>query len=130
MYDTFLEWHEKKSDIHTKSLRVYFFEREVWWYSLGLNVGDEQNGKGKSFARPIIILKKFNNNVFWGIPLTSKMKTGKFYQSVDLGDGMQRTAILSQLRLIDGKRLLDRIAILSPNIQQSLARSIRHLLPL
>lgn len=128
MYDTFSEWHDEKSNIHIKKRRVYFYEREVWWCSIGLNVGDEQNGKGRNFSRPMVILKKFNNNIFWGVPLTSKIKTGKFYTPVDLGDGVQRTALLSQLKLIDGKRLLDRMTILSHDKHRGLIQSVSNLL--
>lgn len=124
----FHEWHEKKSELHQKQKRLYFYEREVWWCSVGLNVGDEQNGKGRNFARPILVLRKFNNNIFWGIPLTSKVKTGKFYEAIDVGDDRKRTALLSQLKLIDAKRLLDRIGFLNNEAHNKIIASVSNLL--
>ncbi|HEY4476379.1 MAG TPA: type II toxin-antitoxin system PemK/MazF family toxin [Candidatus Paceibacterota bacterium] len=112
MEKDFLKWHKRKEKLHIEGARVFFHEREVWWCSLGYNVGFEQDGKGYNFARPIIIFKKFNNEVFWSIPLTRKRKSGKFYVPVDLGDSEERSAIISQLRLVDAKRLLDKLTVL------------------
>ena len=108
----FKKWHGKKQDIDKSANRVYFHEREVWWCSIGINVGFEQDGKGDRFARPVIIFKKFNNEVCWAIPLTTKLKSGKFYLSVNLEDSIKRSAILSQLRLVDSKRLYQKIGVI------------------
>jgi mRNA interferase MazF len=73
MKKDYSEWHEKKTDIELSSeTRVFFHEREVWWCSLGANVGFEQDGKGIKFARPVIVFKKFNKEVFWALPLSTK----------------------------------------------------------
>ena len=113
MQKDFKKWHHRKEKLHEKSPRVYFHEREVWWCALGTNIGFEQDGKGYNFARPVIIFKKFNNQVFWCIPLTRTLKNNKFYIPINLGDGTERSAIISQLRLVDAKRLLDKFAVLS-----------------
>lgn len=128
MHDTFSEWHDKKSNIESSVYRTYFQEREVWWCSIGKNIGFEQNGKGKNFARPVVIIRKFSNEVFWGIPLTTKIRMGKYYISVDLNDGIQRIATLSQLRLIDGKRLLDKIKTINKTDHGKIISQITNLL--
>ncbi len=51
MYKNFMVWHEVKSDIDAKESKTFFHEREVWWCSLGLNIGFEQDGKGNDFSR-------------------------------------------------------------------------------
>ena len=71
---------------------------------IGENVGFEQNGKGNSFLRPVLVYKKFSPDVFLGIPLTSQEKKGNFYHSFELKN-QASTAILSQIRLFDTKRL-------------------------
>jgi len=113
----FKKWHARKEKIHNEKLRSFFHEREVWWCSLGANVGFEQDGKGKKFARPVLVFKKFNNEIFWALPLSlqikTKKKTAHFYEAVFLEDGVPRTALLSQLRLIDAKRLLAKIGMIS-----------------
>ena len=99
----------------------------MWWCSIGVNVGFEQDGKGEYFARPVIIFKKFNNEVFWGIPLSTKIKKGKFYVPVELGDGVPRVAIISQLRLIDGKRLYQKLGVIRMENHKNLAEAVIYL---
>lgn len=39
----------------------------------------ETDGKHHSFERPVVVIYKFNKEMFWGIPLTSKEHIGKYY---------------------------------------------------
>lgn len=78
---------------------------EVWFVSVGLNIGFEADGKGSNYWRPAVVLKKFNLETFWGVFLTSKAKTGKYYFSFSHGQGRISIANLSQIRLIDSKRM-------------------------
>lgn len=103
-------WHNKKEKLENISERPFFHEREVWYCYLGANVGFEQDGQGEDFLRPVIIIKKFNNEIFWGIPLTKSNKklnknNEKYYYDFDFTEDVKSRAILSQLRLIDSKRL-------------------------
>lgn len=109
----FARWHAKKREIHNKELGgdLYFKTREVWWCSLGLNVGYEEDGKNDGFLRPILILKVFNRDVLWILPMTSKDKVGKYYYRSTY-QGKKFSIILSQLRLISSKRLLRKIRTL------------------
>jgi mRNA interferase MazF len=108
----FQKWHAKKSVVNEVVKRVYFHEREIWWCALGANVGCEQDGHGNNFERPVLILKKFNKEVFWGIPLTTKIKIGSFYVPVHSDDRTSCVAIVLQLRLMDAKRLLDKMFVM------------------
>ena len=76
---------------------------------MGLNIGFEQDGRGESFARPVLVFKKFNKEIFWALPISTKIKSGKFYAAIHLDDALPRVAIISQIRLIDAKRLIDKI---------------------
>lgn len=51
MEKDFLDWHKKKESLHKKDEKIYFHEREIWWCSLGLNIGDEQDGKNKNYSK-------------------------------------------------------------------------------
>lgn len=124
MKKDFKIWHDKKSTIDEKEARVFFHEREIWFSHLGTNVGFEQDGKGENFGRPVIVFRKFNNEVFWGIPLTTRNKGGRFYTPIDLGDGIHRMAILSQLRLLDAKRLYQKIGVISEETEKLLEEAI------
>jgi len=107
----FEKWHCEKEIINGKTSSVFFVESEVWICSLGVNVGSEQDGKGDLFIRPVVVLKKFNGYVFWGIPLTHARKAGMLY--FDLTAELGGFAILSQIRLLDAKRLHYKLAVLS-----------------
>ncbi len=98
------KWNIKKKVIESKTSRKTIKERDVLFISIGENIGFEQNGKGEDFLRPVLVCKKFSSNVFIGIPLTSKSKEGKFYAEFFLRN-KKSTAILSQLRLFDTKRI-------------------------
>ncbi|MFA6269642.1 MAG: type II toxin-antitoxin system PemK/MazF family toxin [Candidatus Paceibacterota bacterium] len=100
----FDNWNTKKKAL-SKRGRVYFQKREVWIGSIGKNIGDEEDGKHSDFERPVLIVRKFNNNIFLGVPLTSnKNKDGKYYHRLVSFCGS--VLILSQARLFDAKRLL------------------------
>ena len=106
MRKDFQKWHVKKELLHKEKVRPFFHEREVWFCTLGVNIGFEQDGSGSEFLRPVLVAKKFNNEVFWGLPLTKNIKKSKYYYQFFIeGQEEASTAILSQIRLIDAKRL-------------------------
>lgn len=104
MKKDFKKWHTKKEILHKEKDRPFFHEGEVWFCSLGLNIGFEQDGVKNDFLRPVIIIKKFNKEVCLVLPLTKNNKKGQYYFSFILNN-VKSTVILSQIRLIDGKRL-------------------------
>ena len=70
----FNNWNEKKQKAHNDKQRPFFHEQEVWFCSLGANIGFEQDGRGDDFLRPVLVLKKFNNEIFWALPMTKNAK--------------------------------------------------------
>lgn len=107
-------WNEQKKYINQERIEGFFQERDVVWCSVGKNVGFEQDGKGSDFRRPVLVVKKFNRHVFLGIPVTTKLKPeNKYYHQIDLGDGVDRSLVLSQVRLFDAKRLTQKLGVLN-----------------
>jgi mRNA interferase MazF len=104
-------WHAKKSHINSLSSQVYFYEREVWWVAIGQNVGDEEDGKGHDFARPVLIIRKFNKSLFYGLPLSTAIKSGKYYYELIIR-GRKNVALLSHMRDYDAKRLISKLAVI------------------
>lgn len=104
MEEDFLNWHELKSVISDKEVSPLFSEQEIWWCSIGLNVGVEQNGKNHLLERPVLVFKKFNKHMFWCLPMSSKYKFGDYYYNF-IFQNESRTLLLSQLRLLNSKRL-------------------------
>lgn len=102
-------WHKQKQKIETKRFKTLRFnEREIWWCVLGLNIGDEQDGKNDLYERPVLIFKKFNNRIALVFPLSSKIKEGKYYYLLHTSS-FTCNVLLSQLRLISVKRLQRRM---------------------
>ncbi len=105
MSKKFISWIFSKIIIDkTKRVELIINEGQVFWCFWGENIGYEQNGKGEYFHRPVLIFKKFNNDIFWGIPLSTKNKDNKYYVKVLLKD-VEQSVIISQLRTLDSKRL-------------------------
>jgi len=109
MQKDFDQWNEKKKQIDAKESRLFFYQGEVWWVNLGLNIGYETNGKGDDYMRPVIILKKYNEFSFLALPLTTSKKTNKYRIFVGVVDGKEAYGNLSQLRNIDSKRLINKV---------------------
>lgn len=113
----FKSWHSLKSRINTSQQLPTFKERELWWCSVGVNIGHEIDGKNQYFNRPVIVIRKFNKHIFWGVPLTTKFKDNPFYFPIDFTGHekhpRKRYAMISHLRLYDSKRLHDKIGRLS-----------------
>ena len=104
----FCGWIKVKEKLHNAGRIRSVHVGDIWWYAAGENVRTEINGKSKRFSRPVIIIKKFGNYSFWGVPLTSQIHKGSWYASF-VFKGQVETAALHQLRNIDVSRLYDRI---------------------
>ena len=104
----FLEWIGLKERLHESSHKPPLFkEGEVWWCSFGENMGIEVNGKSTKFSRPAIIYKKLSNEGFLAIPLSTKIKIGTWYVPIEHRE-VECVALLSQVRVLSSKRLLER----------------------
>jgi mRNA interferase MazF len=104
----YTQWHKIKSEINNESkvAPIYFYEKEVWWTSIGQNVRFEEDGKGEEFLRPVLILRKFNQFFYLGVPLSTTDKRHKYYYPFTYKDDITSVALLSQLRAFDAKRLI------------------------
>ncbi len=128
MEKDFDAWNSKKQALHSHANELFYKEREVWWCSLGVNIGLEQDGKGKNFDRPIIILKGFNTRAFLAVGLTSKVKIGKYYFPVGLVGGKEAIAVISQVRFFDTKRLIKKIGTINEERFQALKEMLKYML--
>ena len=127
MEKDFDTWNKHKKAVNGTEITLYFYEREVWWATIGVNVGFEQDGKGDRFARPVLILRKFSKNVFLGVPLTTAKRDTKYHYSFSFLDGTS-TALLSQVRLFDSKRLLVKMGRISEKKFEEIRKKIRLLI--
>lgn len=107
-------WNKVKTTLNKKNNIPVIQQREIWWCAIGINIGNEEDGKGKTYSRPVLIVRKFSPSVFLGIPLTTQIKDRWHYHRIHL-HGQEQCVILQQLRLFDTKRLTTKLGKLSKN---------------
>ena len=89
----FLAWIGIKQKLDDSNHKPpYFKEREIWWASIGENIGTEMNGKNSYFRRPVLIVRKLDTYSFVCVPLTSKQKEGSWYVPITHDNRMSRVA--------------------------------------
>jgi len=123
----FDNWNEQKKKIDKAISPIAFKERDVFFLKMWKNVRYEQNWKWIDFSRPVVVIKKFNSNIFWWVALTSKQKTWPYYYNFCINDKPQ-CAIISQLRLYDKNRLLRKIWMINEKDFLELKQKIKDLL--
>ena len=102
----FNSWNEIKQKLDERERGRTFQEREVWWCSVGVNIGFEIYGKNRFFNRPVLVLRKFSRFTFLGAPLTSKCDSRPYRYKIHLND-KESSVILDQDRCFDYRRLLN-----------------------
>ena len=114
MEKDFDAWNKEKkvTDKKTVNRNLFFYAREIWWCSAGLNIGVEADGKNENFERPMLIIKKFNTDMIWVLPLTTKEKQNKYHHKLE-HEIIKSWVILSQIKTISTKRLLRKIGSIS-----------------
>jgi mRNA interferase MazF len=110
----FNRWNRKKKALNDADAEpLYFREGEIWWVHLGVNIGYEIDGKQSNFARPVIVLRKYNKYSFLALPLTTRSTPSPYKLPVGRVADKQAFAVVSQLRNIDSRRLYQKIAWLA-----------------
>jgi len=128
MSKKFDEWNNIKQKLHNKKNKIIIPKnREIYWASIGVNVGFEQDGKGEIFSRPVLIVKRYSKNLFFGVPLSTQIKEGSFFYTFTLKN-KQSNALLVQARVYDTKRLENRIGMISKDDFQTLKIKLKDLL--
>ncbi len=123
-FKDFDSWNKEKKRLQERKQELFFHEREVWWCKLGVNLGFEQDGKNSQFSRPVVILKKYNFNAALVVPLTSGSKQGIYYFDIGKVDKRNAKAVISQLRFIDKRRLVNKVETIDKKIFEKLQSAI------
>jgi mRNA interferase MazF len=107
-------WSTVKKQVHVLEIdhNFFFHEREIWWCAVGVNIGVETDGKHQTFERPVIIIRVFNREMLWTVPVTSGGKQSPFYYNF-IFNNTEQSAMLSQIRNISSKRLRRKIGTIS-----------------
>ena len=114
MDNEFDQWNIEKKHLNENICKINFKEKDIFFIKMWKNIRYEQNWKWPNFLRPVLVIKKFNKDIFWWLALTSKQKDWLYYYSFFV-DNKPQCAILSQIRLYDKNRLYTKIWMISEN---------------
>ena len=104
MEKDFDQWNKIKKTLNNKNVNFSCSHREIWWCSIGFNIGSEQNGRNRFFDRPVLILKKFNNQTILVVSITSTLKEDQYNFTIE-DENQFSSVLLTQIRLLSTKRL-------------------------
>jgi len=129
MTSDFDAWNVKKKALDKNKRELLFKEGEIWWCSIGKNIGEEVYGKGSGFRRPVVIFRKLTGNSCIAIPTTTKTRAGSWYHHLTVA-GKERWVMMNQMRFISANRLWVRESSLSGAEFEELKKSVAGLLGL
>ena len=125
----FDKWNKEKKQINNLENYLPFYkERQIRWCRLGVNIGYEQDGTGEGFSRPVLILRGFSRRVCLVIPLTTSSKSNPYHINVGIIDGEKAYVIISQIRLIDTRRLDELIETLNKEKFEEIRKAVKEIL--
>ncbi len=98
--DEYDHWNFRKKSLSHTHKKPFFKEGEVWWCSIGINLGTEAKGKGEMFTRPVLIIKKLSSEACIVLPITTQENTGMDHVASNQNDAHQK---ISKEIVSDGK---------------------------
>jgi mRNA interferase MazF len=124
----FNSWNKVKQKTQSSKQNIFFKERDIFWTKIGHNIGFEQNGKGDDFQRPVLVVKKYTNDIFLGIPLSTTLREGSFYFQFSFISDKISTALLVQHKLFSQKRLIKKMGMINNNDYLELKTKLKDLI--
>lgn len=105
----FFEWITLKAKLDSNECKPpYVNEGDIWWCSVGENVGSEIGGKSDLFSRPVVILKKLSHGFYFVVPTTTRTREGTWFVGFS-HRGIIMNACLHQSRAIDYRRFYSKL---------------------
>ena len=111
MIKDFDAWNKNKKELEDTPIKKYVHPKEIWWCSLGINLGAEIDGKNENFERPIILMRVYNKETMVILQITTKPKDDQFHHKIRTADKTVWVK-LTQMRVISSKRLLRKVDVL------------------
>jgi mRNA interferase MazF len=127
MKKDFYGWNNVKIKTNAEEPRRYTV-RELWWCRIGINVGSEQDGKGEEYSRPCLILRGFGSDACLVVPLSTSSRDHPLRIAVGEVDGKKARANLSQMRVIDTRRLVRKIGFLDKDAFDPIRKAAKDIL--
>jgi mRNA interferase MazF len=123
----YYKWCKEKTRVNDLSIRKHYKIRDVWWCSLGLNVGFEQDGKGIYYQRPVLILKGISKEICLVAPMTTSEKASKYRICAGIFSGKKSKVIISQVKVVDTSRLVNKIGVVDIRIFYEIKKAVRNM---
>ncbi|MBI4065979.1 type II toxin-antitoxin system PemK/MazF family toxin [Candidatus Kaiserbacteria bacterium] len=127
-------WNSAKKIVDASNRQVFGYPREVWWCSLGVNVGAEIDGRNENFERTIIIIRVYNKETMLVLPITGKARSDKFHlpiaidaQNPETKESYKKTVYvkLTQARVISNKRLIRKVDVMDEESFEKIKNAFR-----
>jgi mRNA interferase MazF len=123
MKKTFDEWNMFKKNIESEKGLIFASARDIWWCSLGINIGTETDGKNKNFERAILVVRVYNKDSILIVPITTKIKKDRFHFCIQVRNSnkvgpnhIEAYIKLTQFRVISPKRLLRKVDVIPESV--------------
>ena len=126
--DKFDEWIIIKRNTHHITNPKLYRERDIWWCKFGINIGDEEDGKGKFYLRPVIVIKGLGPNTCLVVPLTTSKNVHKYRIPVGTVRNHDAKAIISQIRVVDTRRFVEKSGFVDKKKSADIKKAIKGLL--
>lgn len=124
MEKDFDTWNVQKKTVNQMSSKLYH-ERDIWWCSLGINVGFEQDGAGIEHQRPVLVIKGVSKELCFIAPLTTSLSKNKNRIPLGIITGKSASVIISQVRLIDTRRFINKIGVIDIELFSTIRKAVR-----
>jgi len=131
----FDSWNTLKQQAERSNRKVFAHPREVWWCSLGVNIGVEADGKNDNFERPVLVINVYNRHSMLILPITGQSRQDTFHTPIrvkelnrETGEKFTKTVYvkLTQARVISNKRLLRKVDVLSKSEFKEVVTQLRN----
>jgi hypothetical protein len=124
MEKDFDRWNELKKQVNAAEALPLYHAREIWWAHLGVNVvrdGAVLRAPGLDYQGPQPVRLS-------GCAAHHFQKRDRLYITAGVVEGKRAAAIVSQIRLIDTRRLINKVGTLERALFDPIRKAARKLL--
>lgn len=130
-YKDFAAWAKVAQEIQKKKPPHILKAGVIYWVSIGVNIGSIEDGKGRMFTRPALLISFTALDQLLVVPITSKSKSGDNTYEI-LVQGKLGHLLFAQARFVDPRCVGDFMDEIDPvtlvRVQNKFTKYIRNIL--